>query len=143
MNWKTTGAALALIATPFAASAQSVSPPVAPPAFSRVIMNRVDAGKWGANLEVVQGKAEFGPGAESGAHIHPGLETIYVVSGEIEVSKDGDGGKPLRLKAGEGTIIPRGVAHNARNIGSTPAQVASSWIVEKGAPMVTKKDIKP
>jgi hypothetical protein len=32
MNWKTTGAALALIAAPFAASAQSVAPPVTPPA---------------------------------------------------------------------------------------------------------------
>ena len=55
------------------------------------------------------------PGATTPAHTHPGPEVIYVVDGEqcVEMPEIG-----VHLKAGQFYIVPDGVIHRGRPIGS-------------------------
>ncbi len=54
--------------------------------------------------------AEVEPGGSFGRHTHPGIETGYILEGEVELVMDG---KPDRhLKAGDSYLIPAGVVHD-------------------------------
>jgi len=55
------------------------------------------------------------PGASTPAHTHPGPEVIYIVDGEqcMETPESG-----LRLSAGQSYVVPGGVVHRGRPIGS-------------------------
>ena len=91
-----------------------------------------------AELDVPRGKAQrvivqsrdFAAGAESGWHIHPGIEVAYVVSGQLEVRVKG---KVSVLNPGDSFTMPRGVAHNGVNRGPQSAKVVITLLVDKGA----------
>lgn len=65
-------------------------------------------------------------------HVHPGVEMAYVVEGTIEFRM---GGETVIKHAGDSTLIPRGVAHAAKNIGTGTARVVSAFVVDKDAPL--------
>ena len=46
-------------------------------------------------------------------------------------------GATKTVKAGEPFLIPAGKVHDAKNIGTGPAQVLATYIVEKGKPLAT------
>ena len=81
-------------------------------------------------LQVIVG---FGPGVVAPAHKHPGEEIIYVLEGTLEYTVDG---KAKTYKAGEALIIPAGVVHSAKNVGSGHAAELATYVVEKGKPLV-------
>ena len=55
-------------------------------------------------LQDGDGLAEIAPGSASGAHTHPGIETGYVLEGEVLMSVEG---QPDRtLKSGDSYVIP-------------------------------------
>jgi quercetin dioxygenase-like cupin family protein len=83
----------------------------------------------------VQAHAEFGPGAASGRHTHPGDEILYVLEGELVVEIDG---KPTTtLKAGDVSFIPAGVVHQGKNASAGSAKVLATYVLEKGKPVAT------
>ncbi len=57
-----------------------------------------------------------------------------MIEGTLEVRADGR--EPKRVTAGESYHNPRGVVHETRNIGDGTARVVSTFIVDKGRPIV-------
>jgi quercetin dioxygenase-like cupin family protein len=83
----------------------------------------------------VQALAEFVPGGAAGKHTHPGEELGYVVEGTLELLIEGQ--PPRTIKAGESCFVPAGGVHDGRNVGSGPAKVLATYIVEKGKPVAS------
>ena len=73
----------------------------------------------GAQQVIIQTR-EFDPGAQSGWHVHPGVEMAYVESGTMEIVTAGG---VLRLGPGDSFQVPRGLPHNGVNPGAVPAKV--------------------
>jgi len=82
---------------------------------------------------VVVATAEFAPGVSVGKHTHPGEEVSYVLEGTIQLEIEGK--PPVTLKAGDPIFVPPGTVHDAKNVGSGPAKVLATYIVEKGKPV--------
>jgi quercetin dioxygenase-like cupin family protein len=78
--------------------------------------------------------AEVPAGGSSGRHSHPGIETGYVLEGELELAIEGK--PPLKLKAGESYQIPAGAIHDAK-AGDKPFKVLGIYIVDKTKPLAT------
>ncbi len=103
------------------------------PGFKRVELQKHDLVIPGR--EVVQARAEFDPGASIGKHTHPGEEIGYVLEGTLEFEV---AGKPIvSLKAVDAFFIAPETIHAARNVGSAPAKVLATYVVEKGKPLAT------
>jgi quercetin dioxygenase-like cupin family protein len=78
--------------------------------------------------------AEVPAGGSSGRHSHPGLETGYVMEGELHLAIDG---KPEQvLKAGDSYQIAAGVVHDAK-AGDKPFKVLAIYITDKTKPLAT------
>jgi quercetin dioxygenase-like cupin family protein len=84
--------------------------------------------------EVVQVRVDIAPGGVSIKHAHPGEEVAYVLEGSLEYRLEGR--PPITLKAGESLFIPDGVAHVAKNVGSTTASELATYVVRKETPLV-------
>src|SRR5262249_16522296 len=100
---------IAAALTPVAAQAQGVT---------RQVMQTTD---FPSGYQTVTGVATLAPGACAGAHIHPGLETSYMLEGEITLKVDGKSDQ--KFKAGESFQVPIAAKHDACNAGSAPAKV--------------------
>ncbi|HUQ24366.1 MAG TPA: cupin domain-containing protein [Burkholderiales bacterium] len=103
------------------------------PGFTRKLLQ--DQNLSIADRHAVQALAEFVPGGAAGKHTHPGEELGYVVEGTLELLVEGQ--PPRTVKAGESFFVPAGVVHDGRNVGSGPAKVLATYIVEKGKPVAT------
>ena len=77
--------------------------------------------------------AEFAPGGTTGVHTHPGDEYTVVLQGTLELTAEGR--ETRRVSAGDVYHNPRGLIHQARNVGETPARVAITFIIDKGQPI--------
>ena len=122
--------AVAAVATLFALSGLALAQA---PAFSRKILQDQDLSIAGQH--VVQAHADFGPGASSGRHTHPGDEILYMLEGTLVVEVDGK--PPITLKAGDVAFFPAGVVHNGKNTSSASAKVLATYVLEKGKPVAT------
>ena len=76
--------------------------------------------------------AEVPAGGAAGRHTHPGMETGYVLEGELELVIDGQ--PPMKIKAGESYQIPEGAVHDAK-AGDKPFKVLGVYIVKAGEPL--------
>ena len=103
------------------------------PGFTRKLIQ--DQNLSVADRHAVQALAEFVPGGAAGKHTHPGEELGYVVEGTLELLIEGQ--PPKTVKAGESFFVPAGVVHDGRNVGSGPAKVLATYIVEKGKPVAS------
>ena len=106
--------------------------PTPPAGFKRTELQRHDLAV--AGREVVVARGEFQPGAAIPKHTHPGDEISYVLEGELTVEVDGK--PPQKLKAGDSFFIPAGSPHLAKQAGKTASVVLSTYVVEKGKPLV-------
>jgi quercetin dioxygenase-like cupin family protein len=88
--------------------------------------------------ETVQARIDIAPGAVAKWHRHPGEEVIYVIEGVLEYQLEGQA--PVTLRAGEVLFVPSGVAHKARNPGTTNGAELATYIVQKGKPLVAPAD---
>jgi quercetin dioxygenase-like cupin family protein len=84
--------------------------------------------------ETVQVRVDFDPGKGVPNHTHPGEEIVYVLAGTLEYRLEGK--PPVTLKAGDVFFVQKGVVHSAKNIGSDNASELSTYVVEKGKPLV-------
>jgi quercetin dioxygenase-like cupin family protein len=124
-------AALAIvIAAPARAQQQS---PASPPA----TIKRTPLQKFAVpetNYETVIGIAEIVPNAMIGRHTHPGMESGYMLAGEMELLIEGQ--PPKQLKAGDSYQIPAGAIHDGRS-GAAGAKVIATYVVRKGEPLAS------
>ena len=85
--------------------------------------------------KTVTGLAEVAPGHASGPHTHPGIETGYVLDGEVLMIVEG---QPDRtLKAGDSFVIPPGARHDVKSVGSVPARAVSVFVVDRSKPLAS------
>jgi quercetin dioxygenase-like cupin family protein len=84
--------------------------------------------------EVVQVRVDFDSGYLAPRHTHPGEEIIYVLEGTMEYYIDGQ--PPRIVKAGDVLFVPAGTIHSVKNIGPTNGAELSTYIVEKGKPLI-------
>ena len=103
------------------------------PGFTRKMLQ--DQNLSVGDRHAVQVVAEFVPGGVAGKHTHPGEELGYVMEGTLQLEVAGQ--PPRTLKAGETFFIPAGVVHDGKNVGSGPAKVLATYIVEKGKPVAS------
>ena len=100
---------------------------------TRTVVNRGDVSVPGR--EAVIAKIEIAPKGSAGRHTHPGDEITYVTAGSGEILMEG---RPvLKVKAGDGFVIPGGTKHDARNTGTQPMRLIGVYVVEKGKPLAT------
>ncbi len=85
--------------------------------------------------ETIMSTAEFAPAAKLPPHTHPGVETGYVLSGEMLLIVDGNQKK--LLKQGDSYLIPANTVHEAYNESSTVAKIIGSWVLLKDKPFST------
>ena len=106
----------------------------APATFKRTELQRFPSPIPG--WEIVQTLAEIPEGVASGRHSHPGgPEVDYIVRGDVAMEFDD---RPaLTLRSGDPFIIPPGVIHNARNIGTVTTKMLSTYVVDEAQPLVT------
>ncbi|CAA9284839.1 MAG: hypothetical protein AVDCRST_MAG93-3452 [uncultured Chloroflexia bacterium] len=105
----------------------------APPSFKRTELQRTPAPIPG--WEIVQTLAEIPEGIASGRHSHPGPEVGYIVRGDVAMEFDD---RPtLTLRTGDPFMIPPGVIHNARNIGTVTTKMLSTYVVDEAQPLAT------
>ena len=104
----------------------------APPAIKRTPLQSID---FPDGYKTVTGLAEIAPGGASGGHTHPGIETGYILEGEVLMSIEGQPDKTL--KAGDSYMIPPGAKHDVKSIGSVPAKAVSVFVVDKTKPLAS------
>ncbi len=78
--------------------------------------------------------AEFAPGGTTGRHTHPGDEYATVLEGTVELRVEGR--EPRRVSASEAYHNARGIVHETRNVGQGTARVVSTFVIEKGRPLL-------
>jgi len=88
-----------------------------------------------AGREGISVLVEFAPDARTGRHTHAGEEIDYVLEGEGELLIDGQPAKTI--KAGDASVIPGGVVHDAHNSGARPMKIVAVFVVEKGKALTT------
>jgi quercetin dioxygenase-like cupin family protein len=104
-----------------------------PPPFRRVELERHDLDIPGR--EAVVARAELDVGAVAPRHTHPGEEFGYVLEGRVELQVEGK--PPLTMTAGDVFFVPPETPHLARNLGTMPAKLISTYVLEKGRPLAT------
>ena len=100
---------------------------------TRTVVKRGDVSVPGR--EAIIASVEIAPGGSAGRHTHPGDEISYILSGEGEILMEGQ--PVLKVKAGDGFVIPGGTKHDARNTGSQPLKLVGVYVVDKGKPLAT------
>ena len=85
--------------------------------------------------EGIVAHVEITPGGRAGRHTHAGDELSYILEGQGEILIDGQ--PPLKVKAGDGFVIPGGAKHDAHNTGTTTLKLVAVYVVEKGKPLAT------
>jgi quercetin dioxygenase-like cupin family protein len=103
------------------------------PAIKRTVVKTGDVSVPGR--EAIIANVEIAPGGSAGRHTHPGDEISYILSGEGEILMEGQ--PPLKVKAGDGFVIPGGTKHDAHNTGTQPLRLVGVYVVEKGKPLAT------
>ena len=127
------GSAFAALAAINLASAQQVPAATSQGApIKRTPLQKFDVP--GTGYETVIGMAEIVPNVNIGRHTHPGLESGYVLEGDMVLIVQGQPDKTLHT--GESYQIPSGVVHDARS-GPKGARVIATYVVEKGKPLAT------
>jgi quercetin dioxygenase-like cupin family protein len=116
-----------------AVGAMFAQTPAPAPAIKRTVVTRKDVSVPGR--EAVVTRVEIIPGGFAGRHTHPGDEISYIMEGEAEIMMEGQ--PTLKVKAGDGFVVPSGVKHDAHNTGTTTLKLVGVYVVDKGKPLAT------
>jgi quercetin dioxygenase-like cupin family protein len=114
------------------ASAQS-APPVVTPGVRRKILSQMDGPVPGYVTMIVE--VELEPGVPVARHTHPGIESSYIIEGNVEVPIEG---QPTRsLKPGDAFQVPAGTPHSGGKPSDTKIRAVTTYVVEKGKPLAS------
>ena len=123
-------AAAGLVTT--GAAAQGTAPATTP-GVTRKILSQTDGPMPGYTTIIVEATIE--PGIPVARHTHPGIESGYVIEGELQLPVQG---QPTRsLKAGDGFQIPPETPHAGGPPSKTKVRVTSTYVVQKGKPLAS------
>lgn len=90
--------------------------------------------------QMTVGEYQLSPGSHfSPADIHAGDEIYFVMRGEVTMFQP-DSGQVLRIKTGEGILMPKGTPHIGYNFGETESRMLyvmapKAWDDENGIPL--------
>jgi quercetin dioxygenase-like cupin family protein len=82
--------------------------------------------------EVLLVEHDFAVGETSGRHIHHGVELAFVMHGDLILRIAGK--PPQRLHSGDSFKVERDKPHEVVNVGTAPAALVISFLMDKGAP---------
>ncbi len=80
-------------------------------------------------------KVVVDPGGEIMPHTHPGVEVAYIMTGRAIVTIKGQPGRTL--SAGDSFSTSPGMIHSAKNVGTGPLIMISTYVIERGQPLVS------
>jgi quercetin dioxygenase-like cupin family protein len=101
------------------------------PGLKRTILQKMD---FPDSYVTITASVEINPGAAVARHTHPGIETVYVLDGDFELSVKGDPAR--KLKTGDSFHVLREVPHRARN-GDKPTRLLVTYVVDKDKPLAS------
>jgi quercetin dioxygenase-like cupin family protein len=111
-------------------SALAISAVAQQPGIKRTIVRTID---FPAGYTTVTAIVELSAGSCSGRHIHPGVDTGYVMQGDLTLKFDG---KPDQvLKAGDSFEASPFTPHDACSVAGT--KVVDTWVIERGKPLAS------
>ncbi len=105
-----------------------------PPAPTTRLLFRVDGLPVAGAAEVVHQVNDFAPGQQTSVHTHPGLTIVSVLAGELTYNNPA--GEQV-FKAGDSFFERPDVVHFARNAGTTPTRIVTSYVLAQGATVTT------
>ena len=89
-------------------------------------------------IRAVTAKTVIAAGKGTPLHTHPGVEMAYIVQGSAALLIKG---KPeWKLASGDSFSVPRDTVHSIRNTGAGPLVIVSTYVVDKGQPLVIPVD---
>jgi quercetin dioxygenase-like cupin family protein len=100
------------------------------PAIKRTVLRSID---YPAGYTTVTAIVEVAPGACSGRHTHPGIDSGYVMQGDFVLKIDG---KPEQtLKAGDSYETLPQTPHDGCSVSGT--KLIDTFVIEKGKPLAS------
>jgi len=116
-----------------AATAADAPPGTKTSGLTRRLLSQTDGPTPGYTTIIAEVTIE--PGVVVARHTHPGIESGYVVEGEVTLSIEG---LPTRvMKPGDGFQVPVGRPHAGDKNGPKRAKLVSTYVVEKGKPLAS------
>jgi quercetin dioxygenase-like cupin family protein len=86
-----------------------------------------------AGYTTVTAIVELAPGSCSGRHTHPGIDTGFVIQGDLVLKMDG---KPQQtFKAGDSFETSPLTPHDACS--ASGVKLVDTWVIEKGKPLAS------
>jgi quercetin dioxygenase-like cupin family protein len=76
--------------------------------------------------------AEVAPNTPVARHTHPGIETNYILEGDLELTIEGK--PPQKFKAGDSFTVPANAVHGGK-IGDKAVKVIAVFVVDKTKPI--------
>jgi quercetin dioxygenase-like cupin family protein len=114
------------------ASAQG-APAATTPGVTRKILSQTDGPMPG--YVTIIAEADIEPGIMVARHTHPGVESSYVIEGNLELPVQG---QPTRMvKAGDSFQIPPHTPHAGGKPSDGKVRVSSTYVVEKDKPLAS------
>jgi quercetin dioxygenase-like cupin family protein len=96
----------------------------------RTVLRSID---FPAGYTTVTAIVELAPGACSGRHTHPGIDSGFVIQGDFVLKVDG---KPEQtFKAGDSFETQPLVPHDACSVSGT--KLIDTWVIERGKPLAS------
>ena len=77
---------------------------------------------------------EIVPNGTAARHTHPGLETAYILEGDLELTIEGK--PPQKLKAGDSFSVPPHAVHSGKS-GDKGVKLIGVFVVDKTKPLAT------
>lgn len=120
--------------TGFAATeASAQGAPAATGGVKRKVLSQVEGPMPGYVTIIVE--AEIEPNVLVARHTHPGIESGYILEGEIELPIEG---QPTKVyKTGDAFQVAPNTPHAGSKNGAKVVRIASTYIVEKGKPLAS------
>lgn len=107
--------------------------PAAAQGLRRKVLSQADGPAPG--YVTIVAEVEIDPDVLVGRHTHPGIESGYILEGEIELPIEG---QPTKVyKVGDAFQVPPNTPHAGSKSGAKRVRVASTFVVEKGKPLAT------
>jgi quercetin dioxygenase-like cupin family protein len=120
--------AFSMVAT--VAVAQTMTPPTSDP-IKRTPLQKTEYPDGHATYVMM---IEVQPNSTIARHTHPGIETSYVLEGELELAIDTK--PPQKFKAGDSFAIPLNAPHGGKT-GPTLVKLIGTYVVDKTKPLAT------
>ena len=123
-------AATGLVATEVAAQN---APVATTPGVTRKILSVMDGPALG--YQTIIAEATIEPGMHVARHTHPGIESGYVIEGDLQLPIQG---QPTRaLKVGDAFQVPPETPHAGGKPSDMRVRVISTYVVQKGKPLAS------